>query len=70
LTLTKKATELIALNNTEKCFQGLDFKIGLISVPFEVPLHPKNLPVIPASNEGGLCQPVRQGQNRTAPPRI
>ena len=30
LTLAKKAIELIALNNTEKCFHGPDFKIGLI----------------------------------------
>jgi hypothetical protein len=60
LTLAKKTLELIALTKPEKCLQGLDFKIGLISLPFKVPLHPKNLPVILASNEGDLGQLGRQ----------
>jgi hypothetical protein len=30
LTLAKETPELITLNKTEKCFRGLDFKIGLI----------------------------------------
>ena len=52
--LPKKATVLVALDNRKKCFQRFDFKVWLIAVPLEVSLHPKDFPVILATNERRL----------------
>lgn len=52
--LPEETTVLVTLDNSKKCIYGLDFKVGLIAMPFQITLHSENLPEVLAAHE---CRP-------------
>jgi hypothetical protein len=50
----KKASLLVTLDDGKKCIQRLDIKVRFIAMPFQVTLHPENLPEVLATNERRL----------------
>jgi len=44
--LPKEATVFISIDYSEERFEASDFRVGLVSVPFEISAHPKYTPTI------------------------
>lgn len=43
------------MHHVEKSFQRMDFGVGFVPMPLEVPAHPEDPPSIPRSYKAGLC---------------